>query len=506
MTSEVVRDTFGEHGSGQVGERRAAVVVAAGGAGRRMGGVRKQYLELLGEPILVHSLRPFLAHPEIGWVVVAIPPEDVKDPPEWLTGLDPRIVVVAGGPERGDSVRLALEAVPEEAEVVLVHDAARPLVDRETIDRVLAAAFGGVGAVAAVPLADTLKEVDAAGRITATPDRRRFWRAQTPQGFPRRLLLDAARRAAEEGYVATDDAALVEHYGGEVIVVEGSAENFKVTTPADLVVAESILRSRPTPAARESVGRAPDRLAEPTPAAVGVAEDVRRGDEARVARRAPVVVIPFRSSAEQDREGRKVASHLRAGGLIAYPTETVYGLGSAVQPEALERLAALKGRDPNSPFLLLIEGPEQLPELAWTESALRLAAAFWPGPLTLALVAPTGRFPDRVLGPGGTVAVRSSPHPAVRAILAAFGEPITSTSANMSGARPARGASGAVAVAEQMGAPTDLWVIDGGTLPPSPPSTIVDCSGQRPRVVREGAISVTTLAGAIGYIDVGPRT
>src|SRR5690606_41508928 len=96
--------------------------------------------------------------------------------------------------------------------------------------------------------------VDAEGRITATPDRGRFWRAQTPQGFPRGLLLDAARRAAEEGVEATDDAALVEHYGGEVIVVEGSAENLKVTTPVDLVVAESILRSR-SESARSEEGR-----------------------------------------------------------------------------------------------------------------------------------------------------------------------------------------------------------------------------------------------------------
>lgn len=490
------------------------MVIAAGGAGRRMGGVRKQYLELLGEPVLVHSLRPFLAHPSIGWAVVAIPAEDLEDPPEWLTGLDPRITLVAGGAERGDSVRRALEAVPEEADVVLVHDAARPLVDRAIIDRVLEAAFNGVGAVAAVPLADTLKEVDAEGRITATPDRGRFWRAQTPQGFPRGLLLDAARRAAEEGVEATDDAALVEHYGGEVIVVEGSAENLKVTTPVDLVVAESILRSR-----SESAGPEPDSRAEPgapvegrgaarEERGVGREEpaDARGVGPTPAAWRAPTVVIPFRSTAEREREARRVATHLRGGGLIAYPTETVYGLGSAVQPEALERLATVKERDWAAPFLLLIEGPEQMPELEWTETAMRLAAAFWPGPLTLALRATAGQFPERVVGPGGTVAVRSSPHPAVRSILAALGEPITSTSANLSGGRPARSASGALKVVEAMGSPTDLWVVDGGTLPPSPPSTIVDCTGHRPRVLREGAISVTALAGVVGYIDWGPST
>lgn len=223
---------------------RAAVVVAAGGAGRRMGGVRKQYLELLGEPVLVHALRPFLAHPAVGWVVVAVPAEDLDDPPGWLTGLDPRIRLVAGGAERGDSVRRALEAVPEGADVVLVHDAARPLVTTAVIDRVIAAAAEGVGAIAAMPVTDTLKEIGAGGQILATPDRSRFWRAQTPQGFPRPLIAEAYRRAEAEGVQGTDDAALVEWFGGTVVVVEGSPENLKVTNPQDLIVAEALLRAR----------------------------------------------------------------------------------------------------------------------------------------------------------------------------------------------------------------------------------------------------------------------
>lgn len=223
---------------------RAAVVVPAGGSGRRMGGIRKQYLELAGEPVLVHALRPFLAHPAVEWVVVALPASDLADPPTWLVGLDPRIRLVAGGAERGDSVRLGLEAVPDEADVVLVHDAARPLVTVELIERAIAVAARGAGAVVAVPLADTLKEVDDAGRIQGTPDRRRFWRAQTPQAFPLRMIRDAYRRALADGVHATDDAALVERYGGDVVVVEGSPDNLKVTTPADIVVAEALLEAR----------------------------------------------------------------------------------------------------------------------------------------------------------------------------------------------------------------------------------------------------------------------
>lgn len=223
---------------------RVAVVVPAGGSGRRMGGIRKQYLELFGEPVLVHALRPFLEHPAVEWVVVALPAEDLASPPAWLSGMDTRIRLVAGGQERGDSVRAALEAVPGSADVVLVHDAARPLVSGPIIDRALAAAVTGVGAVVAVPLADTLKEVGADQKIHATRDRSRLWRAQTPQAFPRAMLVEAYRRALSEGYAGTDDASLVERIGGEVVVVEGAEENIKVTRPADVRLAEAFLRDR----------------------------------------------------------------------------------------------------------------------------------------------------------------------------------------------------------------------------------------------------------------------
>jgi len=209
-----------------------------------MGGVRKQFLELAGEPVLAHALRPFLAHPAVEWVVVALPESDLAEPPAWLTGLDPRVRLVAGGAERGDSVRHGLEAVPDEADVVLVHDAARPLVTVEVIERAINVAARGVGAVVAVPLADTLKEVGDDGRIRGTPDRSRFWRAQTPQAFPLQMIRDAYRRALADGVQATDDAALVERYGGEVVVVEGSPDNLKVTTPVDIVVAEALLEAR----------------------------------------------------------------------------------------------------------------------------------------------------------------------------------------------------------------------------------------------------------------------
>ena len=207
-------------------------------------GVRKQYLELAGEPILVHALRPFLGLPEVRWLVVALPPDDAADPPAWLVRLDARVRVVAGGAERTDSVRAALAAVPPEADVVLVHDAARPLVTPDVIARVIEAAATGSAAIPGVAVEDTIKEVDVSGAVLGTVDRARLRRVQTPQGFRRELLLEAHRRALAEGLGATDDAALVERIGGRVVVVEGSPDNIKITGPQDLVLAEAILRRR----------------------------------------------------------------------------------------------------------------------------------------------------------------------------------------------------------------------------------------------------------------------
>jgi len=223
---------------------RTALLVPAGGRGRRLGGVRKQYLELLGEPVLSRALRPFLSQPFIAWIVVALPAEDAAAPPPWLINLDPRVRVVAGGAERTDSVRAALALVPAEAEIVLVHDAARPLVTAALIARVIEAAARGVAAIPVAAVEDTIKEVDASGRIVATLERARLRRVQTPQGFPRALLLAAHERARAEGVGATDDAALVERIGGTVLAVEGSPENIKITSAHDLLVAEAILRGR----------------------------------------------------------------------------------------------------------------------------------------------------------------------------------------------------------------------------------------------------------------------
>jgi 2-C-methyl-D-erythritol 4-phosphate cytidylyltransferase len=218
--------------------RPAAAVIVAGGAGTRFGGpVRKQYLEIGGVPVLLRAVRPFLDHPRISTVVVVLPPDDVADPPRWLAGLPVRIV--AGGAERGDSVRNGLDAIARQAASVLIHDGARPFVTREIIDRVLTAC-DAIGIVAAVPVTDTIHRVDANGALVSLPDRSKLWSAQTPQGFPLARLLDAYRQAAAHRFAATDDAAIYAEYAGEVRVVMGSYHNLKVTRPDDLPVAEAI--------------------------------------------------------------------------------------------------------------------------------------------------------------------------------------------------------------------------------------------------------------------------
>lgn len=214
------------------------MVIVAAGRGERLGGTPKQFREIAGVPMLLRSIRPFVAHPDVARVVVVLPPEDAAVPPPWLAQLaGGALDLVAGGAERTDSVRAGLAALPPACEVVLVHDAARPFVGRDVIDAVIAEVRAGRSAIAAVPVSDTLKEAAADGRtVERTVPRDRLWRAQTPQGFPRKVL-EAAHAAAGD-LVATDDAALVERSGRAVRLVPDSARNFKVTTADDLTLAD----------------------------------------------------------------------------------------------------------------------------------------------------------------------------------------------------------------------------------------------------------------------------
>ena len=224
-------------------EAGVGVVIVAAGQGVRAGGTDpKQYRAVGGVPVLLRAIRPFARHPDVAQTVVVLPAADVAAPPAWLQDLaGPRLLLAPGGSERSDSVAAGLARLSGELTTVLVHDAARPFVSRSIIDAVIAAARSGVGAVPAVPVGDTLKELAERGeRIQRTVARERLWRAQTPQGFPRALLERAHAAARAEGVRLTDDAMAVERIGGEVRVVPGSERNIKITTADDFVLAELI--------------------------------------------------------------------------------------------------------------------------------------------------------------------------------------------------------------------------------------------------------------------------
>jgi 2-C-methyl-D-erythritol 4-phosphate cytidylyltransferase len=192
--------------------------------------------------MLLRAIRPFASHPRVGPIVVVLPPEDAARPPEWLRALlSDRLIVAAGGEERQQSVAAGLSRLDAAAQLVLVHDAARPFAEADIIDRVLAVAALGAAAVPGVPLRDTIKETDTAGLVVRTVPRERLVAVQTPQGFPRQMLETAHQKArSEPGLTATDDAALCERLGFPVRVVAGNPRNIKVTTVEDLVVAEAL--------------------------------------------------------------------------------------------------------------------------------------------------------------------------------------------------------------------------------------------------------------------------
>jgi 2-C-methyl-D-erythritol 4-phosphate cytidylyltransferase len=220
------------------------VVIVGAGAGVRAGpGEPKQFRPIFGVPMLLRAVRPFTSHPAVVHVVVVVPAGHATRPPEWLAKLrGERLSVVAGGSTRAHSVRAGLRALAAAARLVLVHDGARPFAGRETIDRVIARARSGVGAVAAVPVYDTLKEAADDGRVRRTVPRERLWRAHTPQGFPREMLERAYAALRDTDSGASDDAELCERAGFAVEVVMDSPYNLKVTTADDFRLAEALAR------------------------------------------------------------------------------------------------------------------------------------------------------------------------------------------------------------------------------------------------------------------------
>ena len=226
-----------------------AAIVAAGGrgerargglgrtAGRKRGATLKQFQELGGRPLIAWSL-DVIVTAGCEPIVVVVPPESI---PEARSLLGDGVVVVAGGASRQESVRNGLAQVSTVN--VVVHDAARPFVTPEMIERTVASLEDAEGAIVATPLDETLKRVE--GDLVAdTVTRAHLWRVQTPQSFRTQVLKDAHDKAADEGFEVTDDASLVERYGGRVVVVHGTRANIKLTYPEDFVIAEAMIKGR----------------------------------------------------------------------------------------------------------------------------------------------------------------------------------------------------------------------------------------------------------------------
>ena len=218
-----------------------SAIIAAGGRGARFGGSLPKQLSLLaGRPILQHSVEAFLNSPTVAEVVVALPDDLAGNPPAYLLAGTKPLQIVAGGVRRQDSVARAFAQVSPDADVVVIHDAARPLVSDAVIRRTIQAAVETGAAIAAVRANDTVKQADADGLVVATLPREEIFLAQTPQAFRTDILRAALQMSGD----ATDEAALAERAGHHVRLVEGDRRNLKVTTPEDLEIAERLLRHR----------------------------------------------------------------------------------------------------------------------------------------------------------------------------------------------------------------------------------------------------------------------
>ena len=215
--------------------------------------------------------------------------------------------------------------------------------------------------------------------------------------------------------------------------------------------------------------------------------------------RREAMAIPFWSPEEVMSATRLALAHIEMRRVLAYPTETVYGFGGAIDRDSVDALVAMKRRPPGKPFLLLVAGSDMIERLnlSLPAYAANLAARHWPGPLTLVLPGGEKRVPDRLRGPEGGIAVRWTSHSGIARLIRAHGDAITSTSANRPGVPPATSAGEILSQWNDVVARGQLRVLDGGRLTPSPPSTVVDCTGRRPRVIRPGAISAAKLRESV---------
>ncbi|UCG86127.1 MAG: threonylcarbamoyl-AMP synthase [Gemmatimonadota bacterium] len=215
-----------------------------------------------------------------------------------------------------------------------------------------------------------------------------------------------------------------------------------------------------------------------------------------------MTVVAFRTGTEVEVAIPLALQHLREGGLLAHPTETIYGIGSRAAEPELAALARLKGRGEEKPFLLLVSSREMALwyGLMFNNAAQALADRFWPGPVTLVLPGAEARLPEALRGPNGGIAVRWTSHAATATLIDRLDEPITSTSANQPGRSTAPGVGAILDMFGESVASGELLVLDGGVLGNVPPSTLIDCTSPEPRLIREGAIPLTEIRAGVGRL------
>ncbi len=233
-------------------KENVVAIVPAAGIGKRFGADgKKLFQSLAGKPVVIWTLEMLQSAPEITEIIPVVREEDLMLFAELIEdhGIRKTKLIVAGGKERQDSVYNGLKAVSDDNAIVLIHDGGRPFADHDMISSSIREIQDCDGAVAAVPVKDTIKEADSietndgAPLVVRTLNRSVLYAVQTPQTFPFSVIMGAHEKAHQEQFLGTDDASLVERYGGKVRIVEGSYRNIKITTPEDLVVAEALLKS-----------------------------------------------------------------------------------------------------------------------------------------------------------------------------------------------------------------------------------------------------------------------
>lgn len=227
---------------------KVAAVIVAGGSGKRMGmKIKKQFIELEGKAILAHTIEAFNKCKVIDEIIVVVGKEDIAKVKTEIVSrydYDKVIQIIEGGTERQESVYNGLMAVTKEVQYVMIHDGARPFISQEILEKALIMTKEKHATVVAVPVKDTIKVVNGALEVEATPNRSTLWSVQTPQSFKKELLIKAYGYAKEKSLIVTDDSMLVEAYGKKVHVVEGDYNNIKITTSEDLVLGQAILMNK----------------------------------------------------------------------------------------------------------------------------------------------------------------------------------------------------------------------------------------------------------------------